>query len=286
MIYNDFLPKLADAISNKFSEMQSTYNYEKGGELEMALCDILRLVLPEKFGVCTGFIVPKVGSPVGDDIIIYDKQRFPLLRLLSKDNNSRKQYVPVEAVYCYIEAKHTLHISGDLQNGQSLTKACKQVADVKRLYREPRIPEQVHPYFNSDISMGERPDWPKNLNPLFGMIFARHVKSKKGDTDYLQREEVLPALVGFNFGNKRYAPDLIVAGDCNIIAPSVTFEGKHEFHSPFCVEGVTDELRIFRSNGLGFAISICILLYALDTMKLGRMPWAEILYDGLKNNAD
>lgn len=281
MIYNDFLQDLKKAIDYKFNQMKSTYNFEKGDELEDALCDILRMVLPEKFGVCRGFIVPKEGRVVGDDIIIYDKQRFPLLRLLSKDDDSRKQYVPVEAVYCYIEVKHTLHINGCEKDGQSLKKACKQVADVKRLSREPRLPEQVHPYFNSNLSMGERPDWPKNLNPLFGMIFARNVKNKKSNKTYLQSDKVSQALHGFNFGDEKFAPDLVVVGDSNFLAPSVSVNGNHEYHSPFCVEGVTDKLSNFNSNGLAFAISICIILYALETMELGRMPWADIIHDGI-----
>lgn len=283
MIYNDFLKQLKKTIDNKFSEMQSIYNFDKGSEFESAICEILRLILPDKFGICRGFVVPKLGNTVGDDIIIYDKQRFPLLRLLSKDDLSRKQYIPVEAVYCYIEAKHTLHISSDINDGQSLQKACKQVGDVKRLYREPRLPEQVHPYFNSNVSMGDRPDWPKNLNPIFGMIFARNIKSKKTDKLNLSCDGVVPAMRGYNFGKVNYAPDLIVAGDSNVLAPSVTTNGHPKFHSPFCVEGVTNELRNFKSNGIAYAISMCILLYALDTMQLGRMPWPEIIYDGLRS---
>jgi hypothetical protein len=283
MIYNNFLLKLKTAIENKFSEMQSTYNFELGEEFESAICDILSMLLPEKFGVCRGFIVPKTGNPVGDDIIIYDRQRFPLLRFLSKDDPSKKQYVPLEAVYCYIEAKHTMHFSGNIKDGQSLQKALNQIIDVKKLPRDPRMPEQIHPYFSSNVSMGERKDWPKNLNPIFGMIFARYVKNKKGDSDVIKSDEVSPLLVGYNFGNIRYAPDLVVAGDSNIIAPSITVNGNHEFHSPFSIKDVTDELRIFQSEKLAFAISICILLYALDTMALGIMPWPEIIYDGLTN---
>ena len=47
-----------------------------------------------------------------DDIIIYERNRFPLLRLINESDFCRKQQVPVESVYAYIEAKHSLTLEG------------------------------------------------------------------------------------------------------------------------------------------------------------------------------
>jgi hypothetical protein len=70
----------------------------------------------------------------GDDIIVFDTTRSPVLRALG-NYLSRKEKVPAEAVLAYIEAKHTLSIHGE--GGQSLQKATEQTAAVKAL---PRVP--------------------------------------------------------------------------------------------------------------------------------------------------
>ena len=92
-------------------------------------------MLPQKYGICRGFVVPADGASAGDDLIIYDSVRFPTLRLFPQESYEIKQDVPVEAVYAYIEAKHTLHITEDATDGQSLLKACSQVAAVKRIHK-------------------------------------------------------------------------------------------------------------------------------------------------------
>ena len=86
------------------------YSFDYGPEFEIAVCEVLRIALPDRFGVARGYVVSADGSFAGDDIIIYEKARFPTLGLRGKDSYLKKEYIPAEAVYCYIEAKHTLHI--------------------------------------------------------------------------------------------------------------------------------------------------------------------------------
>jgi hypothetical protein len=62
--------------------------------------------------VSRGFIETADGNMARDDIIIYERNRFPLLRLINESDFCRKQQVPVESVCAYLEAKHSLTLEG------------------------------------------------------------------------------------------------------------------------------------------------------------------------------
>jgi hypothetical protein len=282
MKYRGYLLNLARAFNYRFEQISTHYNFDRGDEFEIALCHVLREVLPQKYGVCRGFVTPADGASAGDDIIIYDSVRFPTLRLFPQESYEIKQDVPVEAVYAYVEAKHTLHIAGAATDGQSMLKATSQVAAVKSVSREPRLPDRIHPYFKSNVSYGKRPDWPPSLNPLFGAVVARQVKLQaRGQV--LEAAQATNALVGTCIGAQRGAPDLIVAGDSNLIVPCVQTPSGPIMHSPFYIQGTTASLQVMRCKDLAFAAGICILLYALDALQLGRMPWEAIIDDALKH---
>lgn len=279
MIYRGYLKNLARAIEYRFNQISTHYNFDNGGEFEIAICHLLRDILPQKYGICRGFVVGLDDNAAGDDIIIYDKVRFPTLRLFSQETYDVKQDIPVEAVYAYIEAKHTLHIDGDPSDGQSVLKSCSQVASVKRIKREGRMPEYIHPYFKSTVSYGKRDDWPEYLNPIFGAIFARQVEqNKKGGI--LSANQTKKALIGACLGNQKPPPDLIVAGESNLIAPCVKTPEGIKVHAPFYIEGVTTSIEVIPAKNFAFSIGICFMLYALDTIELGRMPWENIINDG------
>ena len=99
-MYNNLIDRISTRAEAIFSEIESIYNFDKGDEFEIAVCKLLLTILPEKFGVCRGHVITKDDDEAGDDIIIYDKHNFSLLRLLNEDTLWRKQHVPVEAVYC------------------------------------------------------------------------------------------------------------------------------------------------------------------------------------------
>src|SRR5580704_5209058 len=136
MLYDNWLSDVARRFQQRFDEIKATYNFDNGPEFEIALCEVLREILPRRFGVCRGFVVGRNGERAGDDIIVFDAQHFPTIRALATDL-SRKESIPAEAVLAYIEAKHTLRVEGDEAAGQSLAKALCQVDAVKGISRPP-----------------------------------------------------------------------------------------------------------------------------------------------------
>lgn len=279
MKYRGYLSDLAVAFRHRFEQISTHFNFDYGDEFEIALCYVLREILPQKYGICRGFVVPADGPAAGDDIIIYDRERFPTLRLFPQESYDRKQNIPVEAVYVYIEAKNTLHLNTDKDDNQSIVRASAQVSAVKRVPRSERQPEFLHPYFVSNASYGNRQDWPYILNPMLGVVVARNVKDSSGKL--LDSVAVTKHLSEVMYPIEKPPPDLIIAGDSTILAPTVGTSNGEEVHSPFYIEGRTSGLRTLTSQGLGFALGVCFLLYALDTIQLGRMPWEIIINDGL-----
>jgi hypothetical protein len=103
--------KLSAKFKSRFDEISAVHNFEFGNEFEVAICESLREFLPEKFGICRGYAVSKDGEKAGDDIIIYDAINFPTLKFKKRNDFSSKEEIPIEAIYAYIEAKHTVDIN-------------------------------------------------------------------------------------------------------------------------------------------------------------------------------
>jgi hypothetical protein len=110
-VYGNWLSEIANRFQARFDTITAVHNFEHGDEFEVALCQVLRDILPRRASVCRGYVVAQDGTLAGDDIIVFDAARFPVLRALG-DDLSRKEKVPAEAVLAYIEAKHTLHVDG------------------------------------------------------------------------------------------------------------------------------------------------------------------------------
>jgi hypothetical protein len=283
MNYSSYVENLERAFQSRFKEMSARYNFDLGDEFEIALCHILREVFPAKYGIARGFVVARNGSSSGDDIVIYDAIRFPTLRLFPQESYEIKQEIPVEAVYAYIEAKHTMHIAADMNDRQSLIKASAQVASVKAIPRRPRTPEDIYPYLRANVSFGSRSDWPPQINPVFGAVIARQIRMEK-DEPLLGPEEGTRALVGAHIGSRRALPDMIIAGENHIILPCVEGSEGPIIHAPFYVEGTTSSVQVMPTKSRAFATGICFLFYALDTIRLGRMPWEEMINQSLKES--
>ena len=111
--YNDYIKTISIRFENLLKEMAAEYNFDNGLELEIAICTVLRAIRPERYGVSRGFILTADGNMARDDIIIHERSRFRLLRLINESDFCRKQQVPVESVYAYIEAKHSLILEGE-----------------------------------------------------------------------------------------------------------------------------------------------------------------------------
>lgn len=276
MKYEDFLHRLTKQFDSHVSQIMAKHSFEYGTEFEISLCQLLRKVLPQKYGVCRGYVV-SADESAGDDIIIYDRQRFPTLRLFDQDQFERKEYVPVEAVYAYIEAKHTLSVEGSEEDGQSYSKAAKQVTAVKGL------PREAAPGYRRGAASG----WPDLPNPIFGAIFSRRVRKRKGAPILTEGEATNRAIVeAYNrgrLGQLSPSPDLVVAGNEVIMLPwfRASESETWSLRSPFFAEG-SSVLVNMRVPGHAVATGLLVLFFALDNIHLGRMPWSELIDESLR----
>jgi len=124
--YDNFVVELSRKFISRLDDIKADFNFDYGDEFEIAICEVLRSFLPTKFGICRGFVIDINGSKEGDDIIIYDQVNFPTIKSNNRNDFGRKENIPIEAVYAYIEAKHTL-------NKESFDKSVCQIAKVKKM---------------------------------------------------------------------------------------------------------------------------------------------------------
>lgn len=279
MKYKDYIKKTTEKFQSLTKEITAEYNFDFGNEYEVVLCTALRNILPEKYGICRGFVTTEDNQVAGDDIIIYDRYRFNSIRPLLINDYSRKEYIPIEAVYAYIEAKYTLTIEGN--GGQSLNKACNQVSNVKALPRKDIPLNSIDPYMVNMATKVTRPNWPNKLNPLFGVVFCHQVRLKTGDKILKDANSIYTALIG-NIIDVPNFPDLIVAGNSNIILPFREYDNAKTktYHSPFHISKKTMP-NVFKVDEIAFGIGMTDLMYALDTIRLGIIPWPKLIGEGL-----
>ncbi|HEY5744833.1 MAG TPA: DUF6602 domain-containing protein [Chryseolinea sp.] len=126
LAYDNYIVRLSKKIDARLSEIEAGYNFDLGDEYEIAICHLLSDILPKKFGICRGFLVSRFGKKIGDDVIIYDRLRHPTLRSSIGENFHLKDQIPVDAVYAYLECKHTL-------DSNTLVKSTAQVRSAKKL---------------------------------------------------------------------------------------------------------------------------------------------------------
>jgi hypothetical protein len=131
----------------------------------------------------------------------------------------------------------------------------------------------------SDKQIERPPGWPGICNPAYGAIFCRHVRLKDGDPIMEDPEEIAHHLLTAR-AQTLLAPDFCVFGKSNMFIPVVSQEGSNEtwMPSPFFL---LEQSRMNSSivDGVGFGAGLSILLWALDWIQLGEMPWPAILED-------
>jgi hypothetical protein len=273
MLYDGWVLTIAKRFQEEFGRMRATYNFDHGPEYELAVCHVLREILPKRFGVCRGFVVGRDGTRSGDDIIIYDAHRCPTLRGLGDDLAS-KEDVPADAVYAYIEAKHTLYVTADEKNGQSLAKATRQVQRVKSIAREHVENAQIMPGLRVDFPtyVAAPPGFPRHRNPYYGAIWARNV-----DKDDLAA--LADRLVELS-EERDMLPDIILAGP--LLAQPMHRDPKRSGYAlkPFLC--ASTELMFARhENALGLAGAH--LLWALNQIRLADVDWGAMLHESLRD---
>jgi|CZKU01.1.fsa_nt_gi hypothetical protein len=268
MVYDNWLGDIAKRFQVEFDAIKTTHNFDYGDEFEVAVATVLREVLPLRFGVCRGYVVARNGQRAGDDIIIFDAQRFPTLRALERTDLSRKENVPAEAVLAYLEAKHTLHLKGD--GGQSLSKAIMQVRQIKSVPRT-RVPlNQLAQGINiaAPLTINFGPGWPTFRNPYYSAIWARHV-----DSDNMN---AIGSAVELSTDVRQTSPDALVAGNW-LMLPVHHVEDGQRVTCPFMFDGCLWVIGQVPTAPWGAALAH--LLWAIEWVQLGPLPWSEMLQE-------
>ncbi len=263
LAYNDYIKRLAVKIEARLSEIEAAYNFDLGNEYEIAICHLLSDILPKKFGVCRGFLVNRFGKTAGDDIIIYDRLGHPTLRSSIGENFHLKDQIPVEAVYAYIECKHTLSLSTD-----SLEKGIAQVEAAKKLLlgRSAKSFDGYDKQF-----LGKKGDWPRALpklkNQPFGMLVSRMV----------DESITIGSLNGLNIRGADSKPDLIVAGSDIIMTPTVVLGPDGFKSSLFHIPENSISLNAERIEKLALALGFITLMQVLGWIELEPIDWSYFI---------
>lgn len=212
-------------------------------------------------------------------------RRYSTLR--SSAEGQRKNRVPREAVYCYIDAKYSLCLRGD--GGQSLWKAINQVADVKRLVRErDEVPlSTIQGEDLSNIFVYNTPDgYPDRRNPPYGAVFARKVRPESGEDPLTDPHEIVGMVEELNSQESpslpedhSLHPDIIVLGE-KVIALPVYVEDEHFLFRPFLVRGETGKPLLEAEQGT-FGPGFAAVMAAVEWIKLGKMSWGRMLANSL-----
>ena len=251
MLYRDYIQKVSDRFVARFDEIDPHWNFDQGTEFEIALATTISDLLPAQYGVCRGFVTPPSGASAGDDIIIYDNLSTPLLRPPTGYDFTRKEDIPVESVYAYIEAKNTLELV-DKNAGTSIQKAVRQTTAVKSIARPKREFNEIVSGVNTNFKAATSHGRPNIFNPLFTAIISRGAREdgKLIDDPYRIKE----LLQGLDTGDK--GPDLVVIGPDLYIIPM--FDDKankqHKYETPFAIPG-RSYLSMEIGRGLSYGLS-------------------------------
>lgn len=276
-LYGDYVRKLHDSFVRRLEIIESEYNFEKGAEFEIAICEILRAFLPQKYGICRGFVIDRDGVTAGDDIIIFDQDRFPTIRFLSKGSYELKERIPIEAVYAYIEAKNTLKITKNPKTCV-LTKGMSQCVKVKEMInrRHPVVHHEFDPYVVQQGFVTTPQDYlPKRRNPAFAVLIARHVQV--GNNKRLSASQISEALKDHLIDDNENNPDLVVAGTHNFLTPHF-YRGNDQVRSYFYLNHPEERgYWVGKQTDLSFGIFLSQIAFAIDWIRLGKMPWVDII---------
>ncbi len=267
-LYNNWLGKLAERFQAKFDDIRTVHNFEFGDEFEVALCEVLKSIIPRRASVCCGFVVAQDGTLAGDDIIIFDSTRFPALRAIGEDL-SRKEQVPAEAVLAYIEAKHTLYLHGS--SGQLLEKAVAQTAAVKSLSRTPLEHRHLIPGLDLGAQVNPAPTYPKIKNPWYTAIWSR-----RSEWPGNERAISPTALDNTDF---RLRPDFIATDQGCLIPMLFKYEKgmpmpRMEIR-PFLCEETAHVWSDLKDTSLG--VAAVHLLSAIEWIVLSEVPWNRMM---------
>lgn len=290
MQYDDFIIKIDKQAKRAFEEIAAEHNFEYGPEFEIAICKLLRRVLPSKYGICRGYVVSRSGKKAGDDIIIFNQERFPTIRGNNEDF-AQKEQVPIEAVYAYIEAKHKL-------TKESLNKAVSQIREVKKLVSErPKIP--INPLTQSfestfpGIKSSGIKVYPNYGNPIFTMIWSKFSEGDKKSTKGNDVVNMVSSILEqFDKSKDEFAPDMVIAGETSYSIPALVDKKKQEGQifsftpAPYYIPSKGIEYLIVQSVSLNFGLALVKLLWAIDWIELGHINYQHIVLETISKSLE
>jgi hypothetical protein len=280
LLYNDYLKTLSEKFHRRLEYISGVYGFEYGIEFELAVCEILRSFLPIKYGICRGFVVSESGEMAGDDIIIFDQERFPTLRLNDKDDFSRKEQIPIEAVYAYLEIKHTI-ILGKSDSRSSLIHAVSQVKKIKELCNQRKKVGiyQIDPHLPEIPNNYQCDHLPNYRNPIYTAIISRYVAFEDSKNRLTDIEEINKLLFTKDIDKSIYNPELIVVGQSNYLANGYYFdaEKKDGVETVFALPDKEIFYGVHVAENLTYGLFLSYLIHAIDFIRLGRMPWANMI---------
>ncbi|WP_235324718.1 DUF6602 domain-containing protein [Pedobacter lusitanus] len=253
------MERLSRQIEARFNQIEAIYNFEHGNEFEVALCQLLAELLPDKYGVCRGVILSHDDDKEGDDIIIYDRMNFPSLRGDESVGFSLRQQIPFDAVYAYIECKHAI------EDYETLNKALSQVAKVKELLFKRQLRKNKDYDVAGPIYNGKVRDWPRQepeyLNQPYGVVFARRYKSRLISS-------IRPTSL---------SPDLMILGKDHIGSQTVNLGPDGVKGAIFVDEKCGYPLVEEFNKDCAFGLGIIMLLNALSSIQLEPINWNAFL---------
>jgi len=280
--YSGYVEKISKRIKAETGLIEARWGFKIGRDFEVVVCKLLRAFLPQKFGIIKGFAVSFEGEAAGDDIIIYDKQRFPTLFGRSDDEIlARDEEVPIEAVYAYIELKSSINLIGDKSKDNSLRRGISQVKRVTDLCgkREDVPPNQVSPNFSlgSAAIVMPPPDFPSIRNPMFSMLISNRVRKNR---KFLQGKEAHDGISSIRRLRKPL-PNVMVLGDSSVVLPTLPpiRENRPQYGSPFYLSN--SKSSVFYTPETAMAIGFVALMQALEWIQLGKMPYKEVIGDAI-----
>ena len=170
------------------------------------------------------------------------------------------------------------------QNGQSLAKATRQIERVKAVKRPAVSHDEacgIGP--NSGLKANVDPGLPTIRNPYYAAIWARDLKvkpkpkSEPGDPAraFLDQLNVLK-------DEREELPDAIVAGSA--LALPIYASGTTRVLEPF--ECATTELVTLRNDSAPWGIALAHLLWAIEWVRLGNLPWSQMITEQFGNHPD
>jgi len=258
--YGGYIERLSRRIDARLDDIEAVFNFDLGTEFEVAMCLLLEDILPAKFGVCRGFIVTEDGRQAGDDLIVYDKMACPTLRANVAVRYSVKEQIPADAVYAYIECKHSIGDAAVFEKAMKQARAVKKLLFTREGKKNPDY-KRDGPVFNGKVR-----DWPRSEPPLKNQPFCC-VIARQFDAKLVESETVRDELT----------PDLLVLGRDHIGTQSVLLGRDGIKGALFFDARYWAGLRIEKTEGQAFGIGIVSLLQALGKIELVPIDWRETL---------